>query len=140
MAATQTGTKAPTKAPKPTKSKTDRSQTLAPPGDGAAKPKAPRPATKAEVIEAIAEKTKLAKQDVSKALAALTDLVGKHLGKKGPGAFVMPGLLKLKVVRRAATKAKQGINPFTKEPMTIKARPARNVVRAMPLKALKELV
>ena len=46
----------------------------------------------------------------------------------------------LKVVRKQATKAKQGINPFTKEPMTIKAKPARNVVRAVPLKTLKELV
>ena len=53
---------------------------------------------------------------------------------------MVPGLLKLKVVRKPATKAKQGINPFTKEPMTIKAKPARNVVKAVPMKALKELV
>ena len=68
------------------------------------------------------------------------DLVAKELGKKGPGIFVLPGLLKLKVVRKPATKAKQGVNPFTKEPMTIKAKPARNVVRAVALKSLKELV
>jgi nucleoid DNA-binding protein len=67
-------------------------------------------------------------------------LIAKELGKKGPGQFVVPGLLKLKVVRKDATKAKQGINPFTKEPMTIKAKPARNVVKAVPMKALKELV
>jgi hypothetical protein len=70
----------------------------------------------------------------------MTDLVGRELSKKGPGQFVVPGLLKLKVVRKPATKAKQGVNPFTKEPMTIKAKPARNVVKAVPMKGLKSLV
>ena len=69
-------------------------------------------------------------------LAAIT-FVAEATGRPG---FVVPGLLKLKVVRRPATKAKQGVNPFTKEPMTIKAKPARNVVRAVPMKALKEMV
>jgi nucleoid DNA-binding protein len=54
--------------------------------------------------------------------------------------FVVPGLMKLKVVRKPATKERQGKNPFTGEPMTIKAKPARNVVRVQPLKALKDLV
>ena len=71
---------------------------------------------------------------------SLTELIGNELGKKGPGLFVVPGLLKLKVVRKPATKAKTGINPFTKEPMTYKAKPARNVVKALPLKSLKEMV
>ncbi len=62
------------------------------------------------------------------------------LGKKGPGQFVVPGLLKLKVVRKPATKARPGTNPVTGEPMTIQAKPAHNVVRALPLKALKEMV
>src|ERR1700746_3894318 len=99
-----------------------------------------RAATKAEVFGAIAEKTGIGKKDVTKAFDAMSDLIAKELGKKGPGQFVIPGLLKLKVVRKPATKAKQGINPFTKEPMTIKAKPARNVVKAVPMKALKELV
>ena len=67
-------------------------------------------------------------------------MIGNELGKKGPGLFVVPGLLKLKVVRKPATKAKTGINPFTKEPMIYKAKPARNVVKALPLKSLKEMV
>jgi nucleoid DNA-binding protein len=103
----------------------------------AAKSKA---ATKAEIYGALAEKTSVAKKDISKLFDALSELISKELGKKGPGQFVIPGLLKLKVVRKPATKAKQGINPFTKEPMTIKAKPARNVVKAVPMKALKELV
>ena len=60
-------------------------------------------------------------------------MIGNELGKKGPGQFVVPGLLKFKVARKPATKAKTGINPFTKEPMTYKAKPARNVVKALPL-------
>lgn len=102
--------------------------------------KGPKSATKAEIYTSLAEKTGLGKKDVAKVFAALSELISKELGKKGPGLFVVPGLLKLKVVRKPATKEKQGINPFTKEPMTIKAKPARNVVKAVPMKALKELV
>ena len=70
----------------------------------------------------------------------MSDLIRRSWARRAPAVFVIPGLLKLKVVRKPATKAKQGINPFTKEPMTIKAKPARNVVKAVPLKALKDLV
>ena len=119
------------------------------PKAAAPKPKAPgapasssksKAATKVEIYTAIAEKTGLVKKDVGKVFDALGEMISRELGKKGPGQFVIPGLLKLKIVRKEATKAKQGINPFTKEPMTIKAKPARNVVKAVPMKALKELV
>src|SRR5262245_33444613 len=113
---------------------------------GAAKPKAGgekagnKSATKAEVYAELATKTGLSKKDISNVFGGLAELIGKELGKKGPGLFTIPGLLKIKVVRKPATKEKQGINPFTKEPMTIKAKPARNVVKAVPLKSLKDLV
>jgi nucleoid DNA-binding protein len=97
-------------------------------------------ATKAEVYAALAEKTSLSKNQIASVFSALHELIAKELGKKGPGQFVIPGLLKLKVVRKPASKAKPGINPFTKEAITIKAKPARNVVKAVPMKALKELV
>jgi nucleoid DNA-binding protein len=97
-------------------------------------------ATKADVINTLSGKTGLGKKEITGVFSALGELIAKELGKKGPGVFVIPGMLKLKVVRRPATKAKQGVNPFTKEPMTIQAKPARNVVRAVPLKSLKELV
>jgi nucleoid DNA-binding protein len=99
-----------------------------------------KPATKGEVYTKLAAKSGLSKKQVSTVFEALTELIGSELGKKGPGLFQIPGLLKLKVVRKPATKAKQGINPFTKEPMVYKAKPARNVVKALPLKFLKELV
>jgi nucleoid DNA-binding protein len=99
-----------------------------------------RAATKVEIYGHIAESTGLGKKEVASVFDALGKLVEKELGKKGPGQFVLPGLLKLKVVRKPATKAKQGINPFTKAPLLIKAKPARNVVKAVPMKGLKELV
>jgi nucleoid DNA-binding protein len=100
----------------------------------------PRPLSKGEILDALAEKTGLGKKQVAGVFAALGDLIGKELGKRGPGQFVIPGLLKLKVVRKPAIKARPGKIPFTGEPMTIKARPARNVVRAIPMKALKNMV
>jgi nucleoid DNA-binding protein len=107
-----------------------------------AAPKAarPRPASKGEILAALAEETGPGKKQVAGVFAALGDLIGKELGKRGPGQFVVPGLLKLKAVRKPATPARPGKNPFTGEPMTIKARPARNVVRVVPMKALKDIV
>ncbi len=101
---------------------------------------ASKPATKGEIYTKLAGKTGLSKKQISTVFESLTELIGNELGKKGPGMFIVPGLLKLKVVKKPATKAKQGINPFTKQPMMYKAKPARNVVKALPLKPLKEMV
>jgi nucleoid DNA-binding protein len=127
--------KAPSPAPRAASKPADASAPA--PSPAAARPKS---ATKADVLNSLADKTGLGKKEIANVFAALGELVARELGKKGPGVFVLPGMLKLKVVRKPATKAKQGTNPFTKEPMTIKAKPARNVVRAVPLKSLKELV
>jgi nucleoid DNA-binding protein len=105
----------------------------------AAAPKA-KQATKSEIYAALAEKTKLSKKEVASVFEAMSELIAKDLGKKGPGIFVVPGLLKLKIVDKPATKARPGINPFTKEPTIIKAKPARKAVKAVLLKSLKELV
>jgi nucleoid DNA-binding protein len=110
------------------------------PAPASAEKSAAKPATKADVYNTLSEKTGLNKKQIADVFSAMSDMITKELGKKGPGLFVIPGLLKLKVVRKPATKAKQGVNPFTKEPMTIKAKPARNVVKAVPLKSLKDLV
>ena len=75
----------------------------------------------------------------AKVFEDLTALITKQLSKKGPGVFNLLSLVKLKIVQKPATPAKQGINPFTKEPMTIKAKPARRDVRARALKGLREL-
>ncbi len=99
-----------------------------------------KPATKVEIYTKLSTTSGLSKKQVATVFEGLSELIKAELGKKGPGVFVIPGLLKLKVTRKPATKAKTGINPFTKEPMTYKAKPARNAVKALPLKSLKEMV
>ena len=112
------------------------------PAKKAEKVAAPKPkqATKSEIYASLAEKTSLSKKQISEVFDAMRDLIAKDLGKKGPGIFVVPGLLKLKIVDKPATKARPGVNPFTKEPTIIKAKPARKAVKAILLKSLKELV
>jgi len=99
-----------------------------------------KPATKSEILATIAEDTDLTKKDVSAVLDSLSGIIKKHLNKRGPGMFSLPGLLKMTVQRKPATKARKGINPFTGEPAVFKAKPARNVVKIRPLKNLKEMV
>ncbi len=97
-------------------------------------------ATKAEIYTTLGERTGLSKKEIANVFNAMSELHLQGAGQEGPGMFIIPGLLKLKVVHKEATKAKPGINPFTKEPMMIKAKPARRVVKALPLKSLKDLV
>jgi DNA-binding protein HU-beta len=96
--------------------------------------------TKAQVITELAGASDLDKKSVNRVFDALQDLIRKQLSARGPGEFVVPGLVKLRVVKKPATKERQGINPFTKEPMTIAAKPASKKVRATALKNLKDLV
>jgi nucleoid DNA-binding protein len=108
----------------------------------AAKKKAPaqaaRPTTKSESVAFLAEKTGLAKKDVSGVFEAMNALIKRDLKKHG--VFTVPGLMKIKVVKKPATKARKGINPFTGEPAVFKAKPARKAVKVTPLKGLKDLV
>ena len=99
-----------------------------------------KPMTKTEILTELAEGTGLSKKEVTSVLDGIGTLIGKSLGKRGPGVFNLPGLMKVKVIRKPATKARKGINPFTKEPTVFKAKPARNVVKILPLKALKDMV
>ena len=96
--------------------------------------------TKAQVIGEIAQYSELDKKSVSKVFEGLTDLIKKQLGSRGPGEFVIPGLLKLKSVKKPATKDRPGKNPFTGESIIIKGKPASKKVRATALKALKDLI
>ncbi|MEJ2644143.1 MAG: HU family DNA-binding protein [Gammaproteobacteria bacterium] len=101
---------------------------------------AKKPTTKSETFSFIADKTGLAKKDVGAVFDTLSQLIKRDLKKAGPGVYTVPGLMKIKVVRKPATKSRKGVNPFTGEEMTIKAKPARNVVKVLPLKNLKEMV
>lgn len=94
--------------------------------------------TKSQLIEQIATKTSLAKRDVKGVLEQLAEVGYKELKKNS--IFLVPGLAKFVVIKKPATKAREGINPFNGEPMTFKAKPARKIVRARPVKAAKDAV
>jgi len=99
-----------------------------------------KPATKSEMFQDLATRTGLPRKQVATVFDEITNYIKKEIGKKGPGVFTLPGLLKVKRVEKPATKARQGRNPQTGEIITIQAKPKRTVVRALPLKALKEVV
>ena len=105
-----------------------------------AKTTAPKARTKSQIYGDLAEATELTRKEVSSVFEEFAALIKKDLGKSGPGVFTVPSLMKIKVKRKPATKARKGINPFTGEPTVFKAKPARNVVKVLPLKALKEMV
>ncbi|TSA49790.1 DNA-binding protein [archaeon] len=99
-----------------------------------------KPATKSEVFASIAATTQLSRKQVASVFEALAGVIKKAVGKKGPGVFALPGLLKIVVVQKPAVAARLGINPFTKQEQMFKAKPARKVIKVRPLKALKDMV
>jgi nucleoid DNA-binding protein len=100
---------------------------------------AAKPVSKSEVLTTIAESTELSRKQVASVFNALSDMIAKQVGKKGPGIFAVPGLMKITVINKPATKARKGINPFTKQEVMFKAKPARRVVKIRALKALKDM-
>jgi nucleoid DNA-binding protein len=96
--------------------------------------------SKSQFVAAVAQKAGLEKKQAAAALDALNAVVTHELGKKGPGEVMIPGLLKLNVLVKPAVPARDGINPFTKQPTVFKAKPARKVIKARPVKAFKDAV
>ena len=94
--------------------------------------------TKSGVVNQICKDTELSRKQVAAVFESLNGIIKKSL--RGHGMFTLPGLLKMKVVKKPATKARQGINPFTKEQMMFKAKPASKKIRIAALKSLKALV
>jgi hypothetical protein len=99
-----------------------------------------KPRSKGDVYRSIGDLVGVHRRDVAAVFAGLGALIKADLGKGGAGAFKVPGLMRITVKRKPATKARMGINPFTKEQVMLKAKPARNVVRVRPLAGLKEMV
>jgi nucleoid DNA-binding protein len=96
--------------------------------------------TKSEFVAALSKKSGLTKKQAASALDTLNVIVAEQLGKRGPGEVLIPGLLKLNVVNKPATPQHKGVNPFTREPMIYKAKPASKVIKARALKPLKDSV
>ena len=98
----------------------------------------PTQMTKSQLIEKIAADTELGKKDVKSVIESMVAVGHRELKKVG--VFLVPGFAKFVVIKKPATKARKGINPFTKEPTMFKAKPARKIVRARPVKAAKDAV
>jgi DNA-binding protein HU-beta len=97
------------------------------------------PMSKSTLIQTIAEHSgNLTRKDVKGIIESLASIGYKELKKTG--AFVLPGFAKFVVIKKPATKARKGINPFTREPTIFKAKPARKVIKARPVKAIKDAV
>ncbi|HZW60344.1 MAG TPA: HU family DNA-binding protein [Woeseiaceae bacterium] len=100
-----------------------------------------KPPTKSEIYASIANDTGLTKKDVAAVFDSLSSQIKKNLGgRNGSGLFTIPGLLKMRVVKKPATKARKGVNPFTGEEMMFKAKPASKTVKVAALKGLKDMV
>ena len=95
-------------------------------------------ASKSEILKNISSATELSRKQVASVFEALAQEIKSAVGKKGPGIFTVPGLMKIVVIHKPATKARKGINPFTKEEQIFKAKPARKVIKVRALKALKD--
>ena len=98
------------------------------------------PMTKSAMLEQIAQNTGLARKQVSAVFDELSTLIESYLKKGSIGQFTFPGLMKIEVKRKPATKARKGINPFTGQETVFKAKPARNVVKIRALKKVKDMV
>jgi nucleoid DNA-binding protein len=96
--------------------------------------------SKSDVFSTIAEAVGIQRRDVAGVFHVMGAIIKADLSKGGPGVFKVPGLMRVTVQRKPATKARMGINPFTKEEVMFKAKPARNVVKVRPLRGLKEMV
>ncbi len=96
--------------------------------------------TKAQVISEIAQLSELDKKSVNKVFESLTTLIKKQLSSRGPGEFVIPGLIKLQVKEKPAVPAGRRVNPFTKQMQDFPAKPKSKKVKPTALKALKDLI
>ncbi len=96
--------------------------------------------TKSETLSYISDETGLTKKECSSVLEALSKITEIALSKRGVGEFTIPGLLKIRRIKKPATKARKGINPFTGEETMFQAKPARNVIKIRALKKLKDMV
>lgn len=100
-----------------------------------------KPPTKSQIYAQIADDTGLTRKDVAAVFDSLSGQIQTNLGgRAAPGMFTIPGLLKMRVVKKPATKARMGVNPFTGEEMMFKAKLASKTVKVAALKGLKDMV
>lgn len=98
--------------------------------------------TKTQLLNELVDKTELSKKEVASVLDELGDIIERHVKKRAVGEFTLPGLLKIKTVKKPAQKARKNVpNPFKPgELMDVAAKPASTKVKVLPLKKLKDMV
>ena len=96
--------------------------------------------TKSQILDAVAQEAEVSKAEAKKFFAALETVIRDQLGKKGPGVITIPGVIKLKAIKKAATKGgEKKANPFKPGEFIItKPKPASVRVRGSGLKAFTE--
>jgi DNA-binding protein HU-beta len=93
--------------------------------------------SKSALVNAVVDESgDVTRKQVKTVIESLAAIGYRELKKSG--IFTLPGFAKFRVVKKPATKAREGINPFTKQPMTFAAKPASKSVRARPIKAIKD--
>jgi nucleoid DNA-binding protein len=97
--------------------------------------------TKTQILTAIAEDTGLSRKDVAAVFTSMSELISRHVQKRGSGEFSVPDCgIKVRRVMKPRTKARMGRNPATGEAIKIPAKPAKTVVKVTALKALKDKI
>jgi nucleoid DNA-binding protein len=94
--------------------------------------------TKSQILASLADSTGLTKKQVGSVMDEMHTLMERSIKKRSVGEFTVPGIMKITTVKKPARKARKGINPFTGEQTTFKAKPASIAVKVRPLKKLKE--
>ena len=98
-----------------------------------------KPFSKSQFVAELVTRSGVSRREVVEILDSISNIIEAHLQKSGPETFAWPGLFKILVIKKPATKARQGTNPFTGESMMFKAKPASRRVKVRPLKQLKEM-
>lgn len=129
-----------TTARKKTRTRTRARASAARKPSGKIAPSKGKPRTKSEIYGTIADQVGISKKEVSAVFDVMQQMIAADL-KRGSGAFNIPGMMKVSVRRKPAVKAHTRPDPFNPgQMMNVKAKPARNVVKIRPLKALKDMV
>lgn len=128
-------------ARKPAATKAAAAAKKAPAKAASAKPAVKEKMTKTGILSEIATNTGLSRKQVGSVMDELESIIDRHIKKRGPGEFSLPGLLKIKTVKKPAQRARKGVpNPFKPgETMDVPAKPASVRVKVTPLKKLKEM-
>ena len=95
--------------------------------------------SKTQILNEISERVQISRKHAGAVMAELEGIIARHIGKNGPGEFVLPGLFKINTVKKPAVKERKGIDPFTKQERMFAAKPASVKVKVRPLKKLKDL-